>query len=974
MDQDPTNPYLGSVDQQKLQESLGTAYRIDRELGGGGMSRVYVAQDVGLQRHVVVKILAPDLAQGLSVERFRREIQIAARLQHPNIVTLLSAGDAGGVPFYTMPFVEGETLRARLTRTGELPLRDALSILRDIARALAHAHAHGVVHRDIKPENVLLAEDYAMVTDFGVSKAIAASLTAGGPKAAATTLTQFGMALGTPGYMAPEQASGDVDVDQRADIYAFGVLAYEMLTGEPPFRGRNAQALIAAHLTETPVELSTRRAAVPQPLADLVMRCLEKRPADRPQDAEELVRALDAVTATPAVSKPKVARRGMVIAAIFAFVFASGALNWFFRSRPSLDENLIVVTPFHVSSADPQLRVLREGIPDLVYAKLTGNVRGAHRASVMNAWRRAGGSDSQDPDEDALLGIARSFGAGRQLDGTVIQNANGQLDVTATLRAVRGGQSWTARASGQPTAIAFVIDTLVSRLVAQSAGENEQRVSALAGTPFEALQSYLVGEAAFRNGNYVDALAAFKRAVAADSTFALAALRQGIVDSWLGTGTAGPMLELARRHIDKLPPSDRYYITTRPDGSLPTSLAESFQDLERAVVLSPDTPELWYRLADNLHHLGPMAGIEDAGRRAVAAFERAVALDSTMVMAMEHLPQLYAEAGDTARALKVLERFPASSEFRDAWLAMLGRGEYPWRHWVNDIAPAGSRNLLTVMAWYGNIAAAESALVLMKTKAVTADAREAANGLEADLAFLQGQPTRGARVRIASAASPDVIIGDYLFNDGDSTLAKAAADKLRPRLDVQGDTTQAGSQSLFMLAEYDLAKNKTETAERASALLRRQSASSRGADSLRRLRYATMLDAHLAVIKRAPDATTKLAEVDSLVRLGQNEMARTVFETAGGIILMRLWETQGDIRRARAAALRIRMNTGTPLPYYATYIRGQARLGEALGDREEAIKAYRKYVRLRNPEPSLVADRDAAQKSLDRLLAQSAGK
>ena len=277
----------------QLQHTLGASYTLERELGGGGMSRVFVAEDTALGRSVVVKVLPPEMASGVSIERFKREITLAARLQHPHIVPLLSAGETGGLPYFTMPFVEGESLRARLARGEEVPLRAAVHLLREVASALAYAHRKGVIHRDIKPENVLITEQHAMVTDFGVAKAISAAT-----HADADGLTAVGVALGTPAYMAPEQVAGDPGTDHRADIYAFGVIAYELLAGRAPFAGRTAQALMAAHVLETPEAISSRRAGVPAELSALVMRCLEKNPDDRPQSAEDILRRLDDVPAT----------------------------------------------------------------------------------------------------------------------------------------------------------------------------------------------------------------------------------------------------------------------------------------------------------------------------------------------------------------------------------------------------------------------------------------------------------------------------------------------------------------------------------------------------------------------------------------------------------------------------------------------------------------------------------------------------
>ncbi|HEU5259783.1 MAG TPA: protein kinase [Gemmatimonadales bacterium] len=276
---------------ERLQSALGTAYRIERELGGGGMSRVFLAEETGLGRKVVVKVLPPEMAAGVNADRFRREIQLAARLQHPHIVPLLTAGSSGDLLYYVMPHIEGQSLRARLAHERELPIGEAVRILRDVTDALARAHAQGIVHRDVKPDNVLLSGKHALVTDFGVAKAVAASAGEG-------TLTSMGMALGTPAYMAPEQAAGDPNLDHRADLYAVGVLAYEMLTGRPPFSGLSPQGLLAAQVTLTPDPIIQHRDSVPPALAALVMRCLAKHRADRPQSAEEMLAQLEAL-ATP---------------------------------------------------------------------------------------------------------------------------------------------------------------------------------------------------------------------------------------------------------------------------------------------------------------------------------------------------------------------------------------------------------------------------------------------------------------------------------------------------------------------------------------------------------------------------------------------------------------------------------------------------------------------------------------------------
>ena len=292
------------------------------------MSRVFLAEEVRLGRQVVLKLLPPEMGASVNVERFEREIQLAARLQHPHIVPLLTAGAHGDLLYYVMPFITGESLRVKLAREGELPVNETVRILREVVDALAYAHRNGVVHRDIKPDNILLSEGHAVVTDFGVAKAVTAS--SGG-----ASLTSLGVALGTPAYMAPEQAAADPHVDHRADIYAVGALAYEMLAGRPPFTAPTAQALLAAQITQVPEPVSQHRRTVPPALNAVIMRCLEKRPADRWQSAAELVPQLELastpssgtvpVTAAPVISTgtEQAIRRGHPLRVAGWFLLAS---------------------------------------------------------------------------------------------------------------------------------------------------------------------------------------------------------------------------------------------------------------------------------------------------------------------------------------------------------------------------------------------------------------------------------------------------------------------------------------------------------------------------------------------------------------------------------------------------------------------------------------------------------------------------
>jgi len=342
----------------KLTAALADRYRIERELGAGGMATVYLAEDLRHHRKVAVKVLRQDVAATLGAERFVREIQVAAQLHHPHILPLYDSGQADEFLFYVMPFEQGQSLRERLNKETELPIPDVVRLLHDVADALAHAHQHGLVHRDIKPENVLLSGRHALVTDFGVAKAVSEAT-------GREQLTTVGVALGTPTYMAPEQAAADPNIDRRADIYALGVLGYELLTGRPPFTGPNPQSVLAAQVSKAPTPVAELRPTVPPALAALIMRCLEKRPADRFQSTEEMLPLLEALSTpsggtTPIATAPYQAaavtrRRHAIYAAGAALLVA--ALGW-------IGWRALGPSPLAIEITNIR-QVTREAVPDI---------------------------------------------------------------------------------------------------------------------------------------------------------------------------------------------------------------------------------------------------------------------------------------------------------------------------------------------------------------------------------------------------------------------------------------------------------------------------------------------------------------------------------------------------------------------------------------------------------------------------------
>jgi serine/threonine-protein kinase len=426
---------------ERLVSALGGSYTIERELTGGGMALVFVADDHDLDRKVVIKILPPEMAASVSAERFRREILTVARLQHPHIVPVLKAGDLEGLPYFVMPYVDGESLDVTLRRRRTLGVREALGIMKDVARALAFAHERNVVHRDIKPGNILLASGSATVTDFGVAKALSSARRSGEKGAG---LTNTGMSMGTILYMAPEQAAGDPDIDGRADIYALGVTAYEMLSGGAPFANLNPREMLTARLTLPPKPLSTVRKDVPAGLERLIARCLAIDPADRPQTAAELVEALEdpetlsgsfASGATQVRRGSRFIRRALVSAlalvgaiAVSAGIYtrthpntASGmprSSTW----TPPVNPGVIAVLPFVSLGADSSNAYFATGVTNAVAGKLLR----AHGLRVLAPGRPRSVKRWSDTASTA------SVEARLVLEGTVERIGN-RLRVTARL-------------------------------------------------------------------------------------------------------------------------------------------------------------------------------------------------------------------------------------------------------------------------------------------------------------------------------------------------------------------------------------------------------------------------------------------------------------------------------------------------------------------------------------------------------------
>jgi len=529
----------------QLAEALRDRYVIERELGRGGMATVYLARDLKHSRPVALKILLPELAVVLGPDRFQREIRFAARLQHPHILTVLDSGEAAGQLWFTMPYVEGESLRARLARERRLSVADALSVLQDVAQALAYAHRHGVVHRDIKPENILLTEDAALVTDFGVAKPMAAAGDDG-------VITTVGLALGTPQYMAPEQIAGDPSLDQRADLYAFGVVAYEVLAGEPPFRAASPRAILAAHLVEQAPPLITKRPDVPPQVAQVVASCLEKDPDARPESASAIVQALQAahtpggttISGIRPLEPPRRRRftRWQLAAGALTLLLLLGAGAMTFVPRSSraalftiltrgparLDPGRVLVAPFENETGDSSLAFLGNMTADWISQGLarTGTVDVVDARTAAITSKVVERTPRLLRTADFARALAQETGAGTVIAGSLYRDRD-TVRVQARIVAVASGRILHAvdPVSGSAGDYHALIEQVRERTMAALASvvdTTRGSWTVALGTPpsYEAYQELMRAIDSYLTADYRPVFEHLRRARELDSTWA----------------------------------------------------------------------------------------------------------------------------------------------------------------------------------------------------------------------------------------------------------------------------------------------------------------------------------------------------------------------------------------------------------------------------------------------------------------------
>jgi tetratricopeptide (TPR) repeat protein len=901
---------------------------------------------------------------------------------------VLDSGESGVQLWFTMPYVDGESLRHRLAHDRQLPLEDALRVGREAAQALQYAHEHDVLHRDIKPENILLTQDgNTLVADFGVARALVGE----------EGLTQTGLTVGTPAYMSPEQAAGERQLDARSDIYSLGCVLYEMLCGEPPFTGPTAQAIMAKRFSTSPTPIRVTRPEVPAEVDDIVQRALARTPADRFASAGDMAQALRFSHATPTATRvleraPATVQlaprqvgahrtRWLVAGGLAALTLVAMVAFMRNHERPvTLDRSVIAVAPFRVTGADSSLGYLREGMVDLLATKLSGTaaLRPADPRTLLAAWNRATRRGGELSEDDAVQ-VAAMLGAGRMVEGEVV-GSRGKISMSARLVDVPSG-SLRARATaeGSPDSLTQLVDRLAATLLALGSGEGEQRLAGLTSTSLPALRAYLDGEALLRRGNFGEAGQKFLEAFQIDSTFALTGVGEARANEWAYASDAP--VEAAWRHRDRLSARDlaRLTVNLGPRYPAPHGARDGVEAAERLVELAPDSPDAWYKLGDNLFHYGALAGVPEALPRAAAAFARSLALDSTYAPTIQHLSEIATFFDDTVGVIRgraLLQRIDSVSSIAIArrWhvAAWLGDTTDIRRALKNDSLFGSTPLYLSfyILDVPLDTFGMEELYRRAYARAVTADARTMGGFLWNRYELARGRPGKAPPLPKNWSA---LAVLDGLFADGDTLQAAQQARILEHQLGSRFPPGQReATLARYGVGQYNLKLGNMSPVRRAIADLRQarphpdslwQADEPRG--------FALLLEAQLAGHEHSSETPALLRQLDSVLANPQGphfDFGRPPLYLYGNLVAARLHEEAGDTAAALAAVRRRFIGIAT-FPEYVRYRREEGRLAAQLGDTAGAIRAYRHYLTLRsNPEPRLRAQADTVRRDLAALL------
>ncbi len=977
---------------EHLTTSLAGRYEILREAGRGGMAVVFLAEDLRHKRRVAIKVFRPELANQAEAGRFTREIEVAARLSHPNILALYDSGDADGLPYYVMPFVDGESLATRIYRDGELPIDEALRITRLVAGALQHAHDQGIVHRDIKPDNIMLSGDAVLVADFGIARAVDAI--------SSDRLTATGLSVGTPAFMSPEQITGSAKLDGRADIYSLGCVLYTMLLGEPPFSGQAVQAILARHLAEPVPNLRVVRATIPRAVEAVVHRALAKAPVDRFATAGEMADALapEHITdeALPRLPEHRARRRWLLAGGAVAAVAAAvlWLRPWSLTRRPGspagrLDPHLIAVAPFGMNAVgDSSMDDLGRQLPALVQQRLPGD--GGPQVVVVGM--------GSSPDAATAARLGRSAGAGLLLSGNVAM-VSGRLTFTATLRDLRN-DSLVSRVdgiSGPLDSLPALLDRLVAATLIDRLSVSPQQRLALASLPLATFRQYLSAVALFKRGDWFKAGEGFDAVLAVDSTCYPAALWSASVAMMqLDAGEARRPLALARAQLGRMSGADTLQLhslsITREDGVTRLSVAERLHNLDNAASTpSNSSPLSWYLLGERLFHDGPLLGIKDMLRMAARSFDHVVEADPEYLPALGHSIDLAAAMGDTSKVRRLGAEYFTLDTVGDL---------SDYYHWRVAIALGDPGELARVRARMDRFSRASLEQVVNVAQLDgegLSDAVRAAKtlwaqsgaGNQARWAFTKQRELALNRGRPAEASS---LLGQWhrtgvpfrpregmaevvnaLFWGADTTFPAAWVSAQLASLNRLSGASTTGTPedddnircgtSLWLALRGSGPITRSEI-----PILRPPEAGSQEDDNMQLCR-ATVA-ASLAWRDHDRDAINRLTHLDSLV--ASAPPATTWLLAAANLTAARLWEAEDDLDRALVAVRRrpyiTDVNEPRVLVALSTMLHEEGRLAAATGDTAGAITAYRRYLALRDdPEPSVAAEVDTVRAALERL-------
>ncbi len=761
----------------RLKTALADRYEVEHEVGQGGMAIVYLARDPKHQRPVAIKVLHPQLTETMAAARFLREVTIAANLTHPHILPLHDSGEADGFLFYVMPYIEGESLRTKLAREGKLSVAETARILQQVADALSYAHNRGIVHRDIKPENIMLTGRNAVVMDFGIAKAVTAA-TDSDQTESLPGLTSVGVVIGTPAYMAPEQAMGDPNVDHRVDIYALGVMAYEMLTGRQPFTGQTAQEVLTAQITQSPDPMTAADVSVPPALADLISKSLEKNPENRWQRVEELLPRLESSGVGETAFLPR-RGTGRMIGVVAATVIVLSAAFWFFRmsagnQASEVSTSSIAVLPFADLSTEGDNEFFSDGLTDELITSLSmlSGLRVAGRTSVF--WFKGKNEDIQTIGEQLKVGAI--------LDGSV-RRAGNKIRVVAQLIKVEDGfQLWSNTYDRELDDI-FAVQEDVAQSIATALkvelSEGEGRIVESGTNDVSAYNAYLLGRFHWNKRTAQDLLVAashFEEAIATDSNFA---------DAW--SGLAGSYVLFPPYGVEAL--SWQEAITRAEHAAqraiaLDSTSAEAHASLaivldakwdwsgaehefQQAIALNPRYPTAhqWYAIY--------LVGV-DRVEEGLAEIRRAQELDLLSSIIGAWVALILDVAGHGAEATaqfeKVVELHPNAPHVRrDAWLHFLRNSDFEsasdqLRQYLEltespfaDQWPDGVRDPDTRTATLREIADSTSADFKMST-----DLRVILGDKDAALASLEDRLASPDRLRDSAGAIRAYILSDEL--------------------------------------------------------------------------------------------------------------------------------------------------------------------------------------------------------------------